>query len=98
MPEPTITKPVLFSNGNPKPPEYQPPGWMDAHERLKGQDPRTLALDDFASLGFEKRRLLDVIRTNCLGCAGGSTAEVARCAITTCDFWPYRMSTDPFRA
>jgi hypothetical protein len=98
MPEPAIIKPVLFVNGNPKPPEYQPAEWMEAHERLKGQDPRTLSLADFASLGFEKRRLLDVIRTNCIECTGGSTADVARCQITTCAFWPYRQSTDPFRA
>jgi hypothetical protein len=86
----TLTAPMKSKLGG-QPVDYE------AHERLKGQDPRSVSLDDFASLGFAKRPLLDVIRGNCVECQGGDASEVRRCAATACPFWPYRLHCDPFR-
>jgi hypothetical protein len=49
------------------------------------------------ALGHQARPLLEAIRENCIDCCGGSQAEVRRCRLVTCPFWPYRMSSNPFR-
>lgn len=94
----TVTAPQKFANGNLKPMETQPAELRAAHERLKGQDPRSLSRENFASLGFAKRPILTVIRENCVDCMGGNQADVLRCCATGCVFWPYRMNHDPLRA
>ncbi len=86
------------ANGNPKPSEFQRAEVLAAHERLKDRDPRELTLEDFASIGHQRRNLLAVIRENCVQCQCGNQAEVRRCRCTGCVFWPYRMSSNPLRA
>lgn len=34
---------------------------------------------------------LKAIRSQCLGCGGGSWKEVALCTVTACPLWPYRF-------
>jgi hypothetical protein len=63
-----------------------------------GRDPRTMTAADLNATGHHKRPLLAVIRQNCIECAGGSQAEVRRCGMAQCPFWPYRMGTNPFAA
>ena len=33
---------------------------------------------------------------NCIECVGGSEAEVRRCRLLHCPFWPYRLASNPF--
>lgn len=61
-----------------------------------GRDPRKMTVAELEAVGHRKRPLLRVIRENCIECAGGSEAEVRRCRISVCPFWPYRMGTNPF--
>ncbi len=63
-----------------------------------GRDPRTMSRAELESLGHRKRPLLSAIRQNCVDCAGASPAEVRRCALIACPFWPYRMGVNPFAA
>lgn len=60
------------------------------------EDPRKMTVAELNDLGFQKRPILSAIRENCIGCAGGSPAEVRRCHLTKCPLWPYRMGTNPF--
>jgi hypothetical protein len=55
-----------------------------------------MSVAELNAIGHTKRPLLRVIRANCIDCSGGSEAEVRRCAIVGCDFWPYRMGSNPF--
>jgi hypothetical protein len=82
----------LYNNGNPKITVDE----FDIHENFRGKDPRKLTVDELNSLGHHKQPLLEVIRRNCLDCVCGVTSEVAKCALTHCPFWPYRMKTNPF--
>lgn len=61
-----------------------------------GRDPRKMTVAEIEAIGHHKRPLLRVIRENCIGCAGGSEAEVRRCRISNCPMWPCRMGTNPF--
>ena len=48
------------------------------------------------ALGHTKQPLLRVIRTNCIECCAGNEAEVRRCGMHWCPFWPYRMGSNTF--
>ena len=85
-----MTRPGLFPNGNPRP-DYEPPA-IECDTR----DPRRMPIEALNALGHVKRPLTEVIRENCIECVGGSTADVARCSIEWCPFWPYRMNANPF--
>lgn len=61
-----------------------------------GRDPRQMTVDQLGAVGHAKRPILDAIRANCIACCAGNSAEVRRCAMVTCDMWPYRMGTNPF--
>ena len=37
-----------------------------------------------------------LIRTNCIECCAGNEAEVRRCGMHWCPFWPYRMGSNTF--
>lgn len=39
----------------------------------------------------------DAIRRKCIDCTVGQIAEIARCEMTDCALWPFRMGNDPFR-
>ena len=96
-----MPRPGLFSNDNPRPdyPEaYLEPSVVEGMPLLIGRDPRTITVEQFNALGHEKQPLLRVIRTNCIECVGGSEAEVRRCRLLHCPFWPYRMACNPFAA
>ena len=71
---------------------------LDGRETVIGRDPRSMTAAELNALGHRKRSLLRVIRENCIDCVGGSEAEVRRCAQVRCPMWPYRMSSNPFRA
>ena len=65
---------------------------------LIGRDPRQMTVPELNALGHEKQPLLRVIRSNCIECCDGSEAEVRRCRMHWCPFWPYRMASNPFAA
>jgi hypothetical protein len=65
-------------------------GWTE------GRDPSALTHGELQAAGHAQAPLLKVIRAKCVECCGGSRAEVARCALTDCLLWPYRMATNPF--
>ena len=44
-----------------------------------------------------RKNPVKAIRLKCLDCSGGSSAEVAQCAITTCALYPFRLGRNPFR-
>jgi hypothetical protein len=62
-----------------------------------GADPKSLTVEEFATAGHTGGPLLDIIRKNCMDCVGQAQADVRRCAITNCVFWPYRMGSNPWR-
>jgi hypothetical protein len=96
-----MPQPGLYSNGNPRPdyPEaYLEPAVVEQLPTLIGRDPRQMTVAELNALGHEKQPLLRVIRLNCVECCGGAEAEVRRCRMHWCPFWPYRMATNPFAA
>lgn len=72
--------------------------WDYGERTTIGRDPRTMSVAEFEALGHRKEPLLKLIRRNCIDCAGNNEAEVRRCALVACPFWPYRMGTNPFAA
>src|SRR5690242_11291356 len=70
---------------------------VEGSETAIGRDPRQMTEIELIELGHVKRPLLRVIRANCVECSGGSEAEVRRCRMVACQFWPYRMGTNPFQ-
>jgi hypothetical protein len=92
-----VTRSRLYSNGNPQP-EHLEPAVVEQLPTLIGRDPRQMTVAELNALGHEKTPLLRVIRTNCIECVGGSEAEVRRCRMWWCPFWPYRMASNPFAA
>ncbi len=69
---------------------------VDGEAVYVGRDPRTMSEAELGAVGHHKRRLLDVVRDGCIACAGGNQAEVRRCRLVECVFWPYRMGASPF--
>ena len=61
-----------------------------------GKHPKHLTIRELEALGHTKTPLLRIIRKNCIDCAGGSQAEARRCSRVACEFWPYRMGSNPF--
>lgn len=62
-------------------------------ENGDGKDPRTLPIEALA--GFESR-IAKAIRAKCLDCCCGVQSEVARCHLTSCSLWPFRMGKSPW--
>ncbi len=83
----------LGSDGEPLPEGHE---WDEVERCPVGRDPRSMTTEQLNALGHVKRPLLDAIRQNCLACCCGSQAEVRRCTMLDCPFWPYRMHTNPF--
>jgi hypothetical protein len=95
-----MTRPALFANGNPRP-DYAAqlePAVVEQLPSLLGSDPRRLTVSELEALGHTKQPLPRVIRTNCIECCAGNEAEVRRCGMRWCPFWPYRMASNPFAA
>ena len=42
-----------------------------------------------------KAQILKTIRAYCINCSGGVREEVARCTVTYCELYEYRMGKDP---
>ena len=42
-----------------------------------------------------KAKILKTIREYCVNCSGGVREEVARCTVTNCELYEYRMGKDP---
>jgi hypothetical protein len=98
--EELMARPGLMPNGNPRP-DYEAhlePAVVEQLPALIGRDPRSMTPEQLESIGHSKQPLLRVIRTNCIECAGGSEAELRRCRMHWCPFWPYRMGSNPFTA
>jgi hypothetical protein len=93
-----MARPGLFPNGNPRPDieAHLEPAIVEQLPTLIGRDPRRMSAAELTGLGHAKLPLLRVIRINCIECCGGSEAEVRRCRMFWCPFWPYRMATNPF--
>ena len=49
-------------------------------------------------MGFAPLPIIRAIRAKCLDCSGGSHSEVAACLVTTCQLYPFRLGTNPWRA
>lgn len=71
-------------------------GTIEGEAAEIGRDPRTTTEAELNAAGHHKRRLLDAVRENCIGCCAGYVAEVRRCRMVQCPMWPYRMGTNPF--
>jgi hypothetical protein len=92
-----ITHSTNTTAGNDQIQPLKPHQEWDAGEGcLVGRDPRRMTVTALNGLGHHKRPLLKVIRENCLACASNSPAEVRRCGMVACPFWPYRMGGNPF--
>ena len=75
---------------------YTEAGMIEGEPAEIGRDPRKMTEAELAAAGHHKRRLLDAVRENCIGCCAGNAAEVRRCRMVACPMWPYRMGTNPF--
>lgn len=42
--------------------------------------------------------LLDIIRTHCIDCCGGSRKDVRECNIRNCNLWKYRMGKTKYKS
>lgn len=71
---------------------------FDAMGCTIGRDPRTMTKAELEAIGHPKTPLLKLIRRNCVECAGGNEADVRRCSLVRCPFWPYRMNSNPHAA
>jgi len=47
-------------------------------------------------LGHTKQNPIRVMRTFCLRCMGGNSAEARRCTSPACALFPYRKGSNPF--
>lgn len=65
--------------------------------QLVGRDPRHMTREELEALGHVPSAPLAVKRAKCLDCCGHQPGEVRKCVATSCDLWPYRMGTNPFR-
>jgi hypothetical protein len=65
---------------------------------LVGRDPRQMGRIELEAAGFERASPMELIRAKCLDCCAGHAQEVRYCVATSCPLWPYRMSSNPFRA
>jgi hypothetical protein len=74
------------------------PAIVEQMPALLGRERRRLTVAELEALGHTKQPLLRVIRTNCVECCAGNEAEVRRCGMHWCPFWPYRMASNPFAA
>lgn len=86
-------------SGELMPPSHELRPHVEALDEISqpiGKHPKDLTVRELEALGHTKTPLLRTIRKNCIDCAGGSQAEVRRCALATCLFWPYRMGSNPF--
>jgi hypothetical protein len=89
-----------YPNGNQRPDfhDHLEPAVVEQLPTLIGRDPRQMTVAALNALGHEKQPLLRMIRANCIECCAGAEAEVRRCRMHWCPFWPYRMATNPFAA
>ena len=63
-----------------------------------GKHPKEISVKEFNALGHHKEPLLIIIRKKCVECCVHQLGEVRKCVCHTCELWPYRMGTNPFRA
>jgi hypothetical protein len=63
----------------------------------QGRDPRRMSAADLTACGIERQSRGDAIRSKCLDCMCGNSAEVRRCALADCALWPFRLGGDPWR-
>ena len=61
-------------------------------------DDRAEILGRMGELGRERSPVLKAIRAKAVDCCAGSPAEVRRCHIATCELWPFRLGSDPWRS
>ena len=69
---------------------------IDGQECLIGRDPRQMSVNELNALGHVAKTPKKLIREHCIECCGDMPAEVRRCVVVKCVFWPYRMSKNPF--
>jgi hypothetical protein len=90
--------------GNPLNYDYREPRHVERYAKLvvrnpdgsaEGRHPRDADVDVMREI-HEPGPLLRVIRA--IDCSGGSEAEVRKCTAIGYALWPYRMSSNPFRA
>jgi len=62
-----------------------------------GAPKQFLSLQQLKALGHPEKPLA-AIRAHCVGCCGGSLAEVRKCTVIDCPLWCYRDGKDPFHA
>jgi hypothetical protein len=63
---------------------------------ISGRDPRRMSPEALEAAGVQRQSRGAAIRRHCFDCAGGSTAEVRRCALSSCPLWAFRMGTNPW--
>jgi hypothetical protein len=93
-----MARPALFANGCPRLDyaAHLEPAIAEQFPALVGRDPRRLSVAQLEALGHTKQPLLRVIRTTCIERCADNEAEVRRCGMHWCPFWPYRMASNPF--
>jgi len=86
---------LLYPNGNPRPgSEASYAAGYDPETGI-ARDPRDMDQATLRALGHGGP-LLQAVRQNCRECQSGNEAEVRRCRMVWCPFWPYRMGSNPF--
>ena len=54
--------------------------------------------ENLRELGHQPMPVLKAIRAKCLDCSGGIQSEIRDCLVRDCALYPFRMSTNPWRA
>ena len=65
---------------------------------LVGRDPRRMGCSGLTAAGFEPMTPMEVIRAKCLDCCAGFGPGGPLLRRDVLPIWPYRMSSNPFRA
>ncbi len=64
---------------------------------LQGSGGGGMTQDELRRLGHRPMTPLQALRAHCVDCSGHDPSEVARCTVTRCPSWPFRLGRNPWR-
>ena len=62
-----------------------------------GRDPRDMTGEELDSAGIERMTFAKAIRAHCSDCCAYQANEVRKCVAISCNLWPYRFGSNPWR-
>ncbi len=68
----------------------------DENGRSFGKNPLSIDIKKLKEAGHDPKPTAKIMREKCIDCCAGSHREVAKCTVTSCPLWVYRMGKNPF--